>query len=262
MPSGYYCQFDPSRERARIHHRSSETRTTAETLEYWFSDANLGYDEFMREKIREGQGWVDLDVLLTFKTLINRNVDKQTLISIIRRSQNLELNSDKTKVCRKDLVDWFVSDKLDYFKIEHKRRTVVIIGFKEHLDAYYMNKYFGPHRFAIEHYAKRMHEEPMLVFVQFFNKKDADEFLRDRNMKIWRKCNLLLMTQFEYDEMMKDSDMESNSSANISQISNTELGSEYFTESKMISSQTCENHVPRFSDYLEFFTASKVSSVV
>ena len=49
-------------------------------LEYYFGDANLAKDKFMKDQIAKDEGWVPLDVLLTFKRLKSLSEDKKVIV--------------------------------------------------------------------------------------------------------------------------------------------------------------------------------------
>ena len=88
-------------------------------VEFYFSDANLASDFFLRQKM-DGQGFVALETILGFKRLrsmfknavSNASTDepqsipeegqKETLRSALAQSQVLELNHDHTKVRRQN----------------------------------------------------------------------------------------------------------------------------------------------------------------
>ncbi|KAL3220610.1 hypothetical protein MRX96_050345 [Rhipicephalus microplus] len=55
-------------------------------LEYYFGDLNLTRDKFLREKIKSGFGWVDIDVLLTFKKLRSLTENKEDIADAILNS--------------------------------------------------------------------------------------------------------------------------------------------------------------------------------
>ena len=88
-------------------------------VEFYFSDANLASDFFLRQKM-DDQGFVALETILGFKRLrsmfknavSNASTDepqsipeegqKETLRSALAQSQVLELNHDHTKVRRQN----------------------------------------------------------------------------------------------------------------------------------------------------------------
>jgi len=70
-------------------------------VEFYFSDVNLFGDQFLTKKISsDPEGYVELDVLLTFNRLLAENVDLQLLQNCLRSSKKLVLNEDASKVKR------------------------------------------------------------------------------------------------------------------------------------------------------------------
>ncbi|KAG5876673.1 hypothetical protein JTB14_023428 [Gonioctena quinquepunctata] len=71
-------------------------------IEYYFGDINLGRDKFLKEKTQEDEGWVTLEVLLTFKRLASLSEDPEVIAAAIEKSENklVELSEDRKKVRR------------------------------------------------------------------------------------------------------------------------------------------------------------------
>lgn len=71
-------------------------------IEYYFGDINLPRDKFMQEKIKEDEGWVSLDTLLTFKRLANLSKDPETIVAAVEKSENklVEISEDRKKLRR------------------------------------------------------------------------------------------------------------------------------------------------------------------
>ncbi|KAJ8968577.1 hypothetical protein NQ314_002242 [Rhamnusium bicolor] len=71
-------------------------------IEYYFGDVNLPRDKFLQEKIKEDEGWVTLEVLLTFKRLANLSSDPEIIVSAVEKSENklVEVSEDRKKFRR------------------------------------------------------------------------------------------------------------------------------------------------------------------
>lgn len=71
-------------------------------IEYYFGDINLPRDKFLQEKIKEDDGWVSLDVLLTFKRLASLTTDQDVIVKALEKSENklVEVSEDKKKIRR------------------------------------------------------------------------------------------------------------------------------------------------------------------
>ncbi|KAK9694622.1 La domain [Popillia japonica] len=71
-------------------------------IEYYFGDINLPRDKFMQEKIKEDDGWVSLEVLLTFKRLASLTTDEEVIVKAIENSKSglVAVSEDKKKLRR------------------------------------------------------------------------------------------------------------------------------------------------------------------
>lgn len=71
-------------------------------IEYYFGDINLSRDKFLQGKIKEDEGWVTLEVLLTFKRLAALSTDPEVIASAIEKSENklVEVSEDRKKLRR------------------------------------------------------------------------------------------------------------------------------------------------------------------
>lgn len=71
-------------------------------IEYYFGDINLPRDKFLQEKIKDDDGWITLEVLLTFKRLASLSSDAEVIATAIEKSENqiVELSEDRKKLRR------------------------------------------------------------------------------------------------------------------------------------------------------------------
>ncbi|XP_072401294.1 la protein homolog [Diabrotica undecimpunctata] len=71
-------------------------------IEYYFGDINLPRDKFLQEKIKEDEGWITLDVLLTFKRLSSLSTDQEVIAKAIEKSENglVVVSEDRKKLRR------------------------------------------------------------------------------------------------------------------------------------------------------------------
>lgn len=74
-------------------------------IEYYFGDINLPRDKFLQEKLKDKEneeGWITLEVLLTFNRLANLSKDPEVVAAAIAKAENglVELSEDRTKVRR------------------------------------------------------------------------------------------------------------------------------------------------------------------
>lgn len=85
-----------------------------ETVEFYFSDANLRRDRFFRKEIDQSEdGYVDFKTILNCNKVKSLEVDEQTLTKAIENSKVLELNEEKTKVKRCTTIPELNSEEAD-----------------------------------------------------------------------------------------------------------------------------------------------------
>ena len=73
-----------------------------EQVEYYFCDANLARDAFMRGRVAHGEGgWVSLALLLTFNRMKRMGLDAAAVAAVLRRSDALEVDADGERVRRR-----------------------------------------------------------------------------------------------------------------------------------------------------------------
>ncbi|KAL9706733.1 hypothetical protein quinque_010251 [Culex quinquefasciatus] len=158
-------------------------------LEYYFGDANLARDKFLLEQISKEEGWVPLDVLLTFKRLKSLSEDKK-----LRRHPERpvpELNEEKRK--------------------EIYARTVYVKGFAPE-DGTQMNElleFFEPYEKVSNIVMRKYHDKATKkylfkgsVFVTFANKEQAAEFLKKEKLT-YKEKELICKSQDDYFEQKK-----------------------------------------------------------
>ena len=75
-------------------------------IEFYFSDSNLRKDKFLIEKINSNvDGYVLIDVLLTFNRLKKLSEDKNIIVEAIKDSNIVEVSEDKLSIRRKNVYN-------------------------------------------------------------------------------------------------------------------------------------------------------------
>lgn len=71
-------------------------------VEYYFGDINLPRDKFMQEKLKEDEGWIPLDVLLTFNRLASLSKEPEVIANAVEKSDShlVIVSEDKKKLKR------------------------------------------------------------------------------------------------------------------------------------------------------------------
>jgi len=73
-----------------------------ERLEFFFSDANLRQDKFLRNLVLEGDGTVPVETLLKFNTIKKHTTDPQALVNAAKELNTLKVSEDDKTVSRVD----------------------------------------------------------------------------------------------------------------------------------------------------------------
>lgn len=80
-----------------------ERDVVQQQVEYYFGDANLPKDKFLKKQIKadpENEGWVSLDVLASFKKMKALKVDAASIAAALQGSELLAVSDDNTRVRR------------------------------------------------------------------------------------------------------------------------------------------------------------------
>uniref|UniRef100_A0A2K5Q6U7 La-related protein 7 n=1 Tax=Cebus imitator TaxID=2715852 RepID=A0A2K5Q6U7_CEBIM len=74
----------------------------AKQVDFWFGDANLHKDRFLREQIEKSRdGYVDISLLVSFNKMKNLTADGKLIASSLRSSAVVELDLEGTRIRRK-----------------------------------------------------------------------------------------------------------------------------------------------------------------
>ncbi|XP_058058381.1 la protein homolog [Anopheles bellator] len=155
-------------------------------LEYYFGDANLLKDKFLKEQIKLDDGWVPLDVLLTFKRLKALSEDKKVIADAIEKSTEglVEVSEDREKLRRHP--ERPIPELDEETRKELYTRTVYVKGFAPQ-DGTNMNElveFFQPYEKVTNIVMRKYHDKPTKkylfkgsVFVTFVSTEQCEKFL-------------------------------------------------------------------------------------
>jgi hypothetical protein len=80
-----------------------ERDVVLQQVEFYFGDANLPKDKFLKKQIKadpENEGWVPLEVLASFKKMKGLKADAEIIAAALDSSELLEVSDDRTRVRR------------------------------------------------------------------------------------------------------------------------------------------------------------------
>ncbi|XP_058816456.1 la protein homolog [Topomyia yanbarensis] len=180
-------------------------------LEYYFGDANLSRDKFLLEQISKDDGWVSLDVLLTFKRLKTLSEDKKVIVDAIEKSDEglIEISEDRLKLRRHP--ERPVPEQNEATRKEIYARTVYVKGFASE-DGTQMNElieFFEPFEKVSNIVMRKYHDKATKkylfkgsVFVTFATKEQCAEFLGKEKIE-YKGKELICKMQDDYFEEKK-----------------------------------------------------------
>lgn len=83
----------------------------AKQVDFWFGDANLHKDRFLREQIEKSRdGYVDISLLVSFNKMKKLTTDRKLIARALKSSAVVELDLEGTRIRRKSL--WAKDQKM------------------------------------------------------------------------------------------------------------------------------------------------------
>ncbi|XP_055637783.1 la protein homolog [Toxorhynchites rutilus septentrionalis] len=180
-------------------------------LEYYFGDANLARDKFLLEQTTKDDGWVTLEVLLTFKRLKALSEDKKVIVDAIEKSDEglIEISEDREKLRRHP--ERPIPEQNEETRKEIYARTVYVKGFAAQ-DGTQMSElieFFEPFENVTNIVMRKYHDKATKkylfkgsVFVTFATKEQCAEFLLKDKLEYKGKV-LIRKMQDDYFEEKK-----------------------------------------------------------
>ncbi|XP_060518051.1 la protein homolog [Cylas formicarius] len=168
-------------------------------IEYYFGDINLPRDKFLQSKIKEDDGWVTLEVLLSFNRLASLSKDPKVITEALEKSDQklIEVSEDKTKLRRNP--DKPVPDNNDEHRKKLQEKSAYAKGFPtdETLnDILNFLEPFGPIESVIRRTTKD-HKFKGSCFIVFKDLENAKKFVELESVK-YKDTELLRKMQNDY----------------------------------------------------------------
>lgn len=162
-------------------------------IEHYFGDYNLPRDKFLKETIKEDDGWVPMDTMLKFQRLAALSADAKVIMAALKKGGSglMEVDEDKHKIRRCPTVP--LPEWNDARREELMNNTVYVKGFEKTqttLDD--LLTFFG--KFSnVLNVTKRLYEDRKdperkkhfkgSVFVVFKDKESAQNFMDLESLK-------------------------------------------------------------------------------
>ncbi|XP_052590176.1 la-related protein 7-like [Peromyscus californicus insignis] len=165
----------------------------AKQVDFWFGDANLHKDRFLREQIEKSRdGYVDISLLVSFNKMKKLTTDGKLIARALKSSSVVELNLEGTKIRRKKPLGERPKDE--------EERTVYVELLPKNVTHSWIERVFGKCGnvvyISIPHY-KSTGDPKGFAFVEFETKEQAAkaiEFLNNPPEEAPRKPGIFPKT--------------------------------------------------------------------
>ncbi|XP_068140471.1 la protein homolog [Drosophila tropicalis] len=186
---------------------TKQERAIIRQVEYYFGDANLNRDKFLREQItksEEGEGWVPLSVLITFKRLAALTTNFQEIINALNKSNEglLQVSEDKEKLRRHP--ERPIPEHNEERRKEIQERTAYAKGFPLDSKMSDLLDFFSPYEKVVNLTMRKHYDKPTKsykfkgsIFLTFQTKEQAKKFLEGEKI-LYKERELLLKWQIDY----------------------------------------------------------------
>ncbi|RZB40165.1 la protein -like [Asbolus verrucosus] len=168
-------------------------------IEYYFGDINLPRDKFMQEKLKEDDGWITLEVLLTFKRLAALSEDPEVIAAAVEKAENglVEVSEDRKKIRRNP--DLPLPELNDARKKELMERTAYAKGFPVDETLNDIINFLEPHG-PIDSCHRRSTKDRKFkgsCFIIFKDKETCKKFIEQESFK-YKDTELIRKWQSDY----------------------------------------------------------------
>lgn len=175
-------------------------------VEFYFSDYNLMKDTFMRDTIKEDDGWFTMDVMLKFKRLSQLCSEPTTILEAVKSSDRglMEVDIENQRMRRKPSRP--IPEDNEEYRTGLKARTVHVNGFQDEEDIDAITEFLSEYGRIDGVSLQRTHDKKFKgsVFATFMKQEDAEKFLQ-APMVYYKSNELTKMLKSDY---FKQQDME------------------------------------------------------
>ncbi|XP_022231940.1 la protein homolog [Drosophila obscura] len=185
---------------------SKQERAVIRQVEYYFGDANLNRDKFLREQISKNEdGWVPLTVLVTFKRLATLSTDFDEIIGALNKSDEglVQISEDKQKLRRHP--ERPIPEHNEERRKEIQERTAYAKGFPLDTLMSELLDFFASYEKVVNITMRKHYDKPTKsykfkgsIFLTFETKEQAKAFLEKDNKVLYKERELLRKWQIDY----------------------------------------------------------------
>lgn len=173
-------------------------------VEYYFGDINLPKDKFMKEKVKEDDGWITVECLTTFNRLKQLSTDFEEICKALKKSDSglLEINDTDFKIRRSK--DKPVPDLEDPMVIKAKKmKTLYLKGFPKDYSMDQVSDFLREHGAESVFIKMRKTDDFKFkgsIFTELHTQEQADALLEKKDLKIGEEEVMLIMKREDYFE--------------------------------------------------------------
>ncbi|KAL3280818.1 hypothetical protein HHI36_004049 [Cryptolaemus montrouzieri] len=171
-------------------------------VEYYFGDINLPRDKFLKSQTEADDGWVTIEVLLSFNRLSQLSPDPEVIADALKKSDNglIEVSEDKKKVRRNPEKP--IPEMNEARRRELSKRTAYAKGFpsdEELPDILTFFEPYGPIESCIRRTYKKENEYIFKgsCFIIFKDIETCKKFIDAENIK-YKDVDLIRKWQEDY----------------------------------------------------------------
>ncbi|EDW46335.1 la protein homolog [Drosophila sechellia] len=184
---------------------SKQERAIIRQVEYYFGDANLNRDKFLREQIGKNEdGWVPLSVLVTFKRLASLSTDLSEIVAALNKSEEglVEISEDKLSLRRHP--ERPIPEHNEERRKEIQERTAYAKGFPLDSQISELLDFAGNYDKVVNLTMRKHYDKPTKsykfkgsIFLTFETKDQAKAFLEQEKI-VYKERELLRKWQVDY----------------------------------------------------------------
>lgn len=179
-------------------------------VEFYFRDANIFRDRFLKDQIKLDDGWVPLDIMIKFNRLSNLTVDLDVIAKALNKSTTglLEVSEDNRKVRRHPELP--IPEMTEESKRERRSRTIYAKGFPKDSTLDELLSYFKQFEnvdiIIMRKYQERFTKVRLFkgsIFVTFKTKEQAKKFIKTKDLS-YNDNPLMVQWQDDYIKQKRD----------------------------------------------------------
>jgi len=177
-------------------------------VEYYFGDFNLPRDKFLKEAVKEDEGWLTIETLLKFQRLSVLSKDGKAVITALSKSDSglLELDQEGDGKVRRS-PEQPLPENTDENKKLLEAKTAYAKGYdKDNTTMDELLEYYAEHEPTVVHVQMRNYTKDKKkcfkgsVFLTFRNEEACTAFV-EAEVKKYKDVDLIRMKQKAYHEM-------------------------------------------------------------